>query len=193
MADVVRTQAQEVETEDRESQAQWYVIHTYSGYENKVKKNLEHRIHSMDMADKIFRVEVPTEEEIEIRNGQRQKVQRKIYPGYVLVHMLMGDDSWYVVRNTPGVTSFVGMGTQPTPLDETEVNKILQQMEAEPSRVKMTLTVGQPVRIVDGPFTDFTGTIDEIDQAKGKVKVLVSFFGRETPVELDFLQVDKLV
>jgi transcriptional antiterminator NusG len=176
-----------------EARPRWYVIHTYSGYENKVKKNLEHRIHSMDMADKIFRVEVPTEEEIEIRNGQRQKVQRKVFPGYVLVQMIMDDDSWYVVRNTPGVTSFVGMGNTPTSLDDSEVSKILQQMEAEPSRVKMTLRVGEPVMIVDGPFTDFTGRVDEIDQAKGKVKVLVSFFGRETPVELDFLQVQKAV
>ncbi len=176
-----------------ETRPRWYVIHTYSGYENKVKKNLEHRIHSMDMADKIFRVEVPTEEEIEIRNGQRQKVQRKVFPGYVLVQMIMDDDSWYVVRNTPGVTSFVGMGNTPTSLDDSEVGKILQQMEAEPSRVKMTLRVGEPVTIVDGPFTDFTGRVDEIDQAKGKVKVLVSFFGRETPVELDFLQVQKAV
>ncbi|MCC6627133.1 MAG: transcription termination/antitermination protein NusG, partial [Chloroflexi bacterium] len=175
----------QTESQDVAARPQWFVIHTYSGYENKVKKNLEHRVNSMDMADKIFRVEVPTEEEVEIRNGQRLKVQRKIYPGYVLVNMLMDDDSWYVVRNTPGVTSFVGMGTQPTPLDEAEANRILQQMEAEPSKVRMTLTVGQPVRIIDGPFTDFQGTVDEIDQAKGKVKVLVSFFGRETPVELD--------
>lgn len=178
---------------DDEVQPEWFVIHTYSGYENKVKKNLEHRVNSMDMADKIFQVVVPTEEEVEIKNGQRQKVQRKVFPGYVLVQMIMSDDSWYVVRNTPGVTSFVGMGNKPTPLEEDEVAKILQQMEAEPSRIKMTLTVGQAVRIVDGPFTDFTGAIDEIDQSKGKVKVLVSFFGRETPVELDFLQVEKVL
>jgi transcription termination/antitermination protein NusG len=176
-----------------ELQPEWFVIHTYSGYENKVKKNLERRIHSMDMAEKILRVEVPTEEEVEIRNGQRQKVQRKIYPGYVLVQMIMDETSWHVVRNTPGVTSFVGVENKPTKLDESEAKRILQQMEAEPSRIRMTLTVGQPVRIIDGPFTDFTGQIDEIDQAKGKVKVLVSFFGRETPVELDFLQVEKLV
>jgi transcriptional antiterminator NusG len=188
MADMMQSESQ-----TGEHGPQWFVIHTYSGYENKVKKNLEHRIHSMDMEHKIFRVEVPTEEEIEIRNGQRQKVQRKVFPGYVLVQMIMDDDSWYVVRNTPGVTSFVGMGNTPTSLGDDEVANILQQMEAEPSRIKMTLTVGQSVRIVDGPFTDFQGTIDEVDQAKGKVKVLVSFFGRETPVELDFLQVEKLV
>jgi len=175
------------------AEPEWYAIHTYSGYENKVKKNLEHRVNTMDMANKIFQVVVPTIEEVEIKNGQRLKVQRKVFPGYVLVQMVMDDDSWYVVRNTPGVTSFVSMGNNPTPLGEEEVRKILQQMEAEPSRVRMTLTVGQPVRIIDGPFTDFQGTIDEIDQSKGKVKVLVSFFGRETPVELDFLQVEKLV
>ena len=188
MADTAKTEESAATLEP-----QWFVIHTYSGYENKVKKNLEHRVSSMDMADKIFRVEVPTEEEVEIRNGQRLKVQRKIFPGYVLVNMVMNDDSWYVVRNTPGVTSFVGMGNTPTPLDDSEANKILQQMEAVPSRIRMTLAVGQPVRIIDGPFTDFTGTVDEIDQAKGKVKVLVSFFGRETPVELDFLQVEKAI
>ena len=171
----------------------WYVIHTYSGYENKVKKNLEQRVSTLDMADKIFEIVVPTEEEIEIRNGQRHTVQKKVFPGYVLVKMVMSDDSWYVVRNTPGVTSFVGMGNKPTPLGEAEVQTIIKQMEAEAPRVKVTLAVGQAVRIIDGPFADFQGVIDEINQEKGKVKVLVSFFGRETPVELDFLQVEKLV
>ncbi len=171
----------------------WYVIHTYSGYENKVKKNLEQRVSTLDMADKIFEIVVPTEEEIEIRNGQRHTVQKKVFPGYVLVKMVMSDDSWYVVRNTPGVTSFVGMGNKPTPLGEAEVQAIIKQMEAEAPRVKVTLGVGQAVRIIDGPFADFQGVIDEINQEKGKVKVLVSFFGRETPVELDFLQVEKLM
>jgi len=171
----------------------WYVIHTYSGYENKVKKNLEQRVSTLDMADKIFEIVVPTEEEIEIRNGQRHTVQRKVFPGYVLVKMVMSDDSWYVVRNTPGVTSFVGMGNKPTPLGDPEVQAIIKQMAAEAPRVKVTLGVGQAVRIIDGPFADFQGLIDEINQEKGKVKVLVSFFGRETPVELDFLQVEKLV
>jgi transcriptional antiterminator NusG len=171
----------------------WYVIHTYSGYENKVKKNLEQRVSTLDMADKIFEIVVPTEEEIEIRNGQRHTVQRKVFPGYVLVKMVMSDDSWYVVRNTPGVTSFVGMGNKPTPLGDPEVQAIIKQMTAEAPRVKVTLAVGQAVRIIDGPFADFQGLIDEINQEKGKVKVLVSFFGRETPVELDFLQIEKLV
>jgi transcriptional antiterminator NusG len=182
-----------VEQEGKNDQPHWYVIHTYSGYENKVKKNLEQRVSTLDMADKIFEIVVPTEEEIEIRNGQRHTVQRKVFPGYVLVKMVMSDDSWYVVRNTPGVTSFVGMGNKPTPLGDPEVQAIIKQMAAEAPRVKVTLGVGQAVRIIDGPFADFQGLIDEINQEKGKVKVLVSFFGRETPVELDFLQVEKLV
>jgi len=169
----------------------WYAIHTYSGYENKVKKNLEHRIQALDLSNQIFRIVVPTEEEIEIRNGQRHTVQRKVFPGYVLVKMVMSDDSWYVVRNTPGVTSFVGMGNKPTPLGDPEVQAIIKQMAAEAPKVKVTLAVGQAVRIIDGPFADFQGLIDEINQEKGKVKVLVSFFGRETPVEMDFLQVDR--
>jgi transcriptional antiterminator NusG len=172
-------------------EGQWYVVHTYSGHEAKVKKNLESRIETMDMQDKIFEVIVPTEEEIEIKNGQRRTVNRKVYPGYVLVKMKMDDDSWYVVRNTPGVTSFVGMGTKPTALGENEVSAIKKQMEAEAPRVKLSLAVGDSVRIVDGPFQDFEGKIDEVNQEKGRVKVLVSFFGRETAVELDFLQVDR--
>ena len=174
-----------------EEEGQWYVVHTYSGHEAKVKKNLESRIETMDMQDKIFEVIVPTEEEIEIKNGQRRTVNRKVYPGYVLVKMKMDDDSWYVVRNTPGVTSFVGMGTKPTALGENEVSAIKKQMEAEAPRVKLSLAVGDSVRIVDGPFQDFEGKIDEVNQEKGRVKVLVSFFGRETAVELDFLQVDR--
>ncbi len=169
----------------------WFVVHTYSGHEAKVKKNLESRIESMDMGEKIFEVIVPTEEEIEIHNGQRRTVNRKTYPGYVLVRMLMDDDSWYVVRNTPGVTSFVGMGTKPTPLDEREVNIIKNQMVAEAPKMKLSLAVGDSVKIVDGPFQDFEGRIDEVNEEKGRVKVLVSFFGRETAVELDFLQVTR--
>ena len=172
-------------------EGQWYVVHTYSGHEAKVKKNLESRIETMDMSEKIFEVIVPTEEEIEIKNGQRRTVNKKVYPGYVLVKMKMDDDSWYVVRNTPGVTSFVGMGTKPTPLGDNEVSAIKTQMTAEAPRVKLSLAVGDNVRIVDGPFQDFEGRIDEVNQEKGRVKVLVSFFGRETAVELDFLQVDR--
>jgi transcriptional antiterminator NusG len=172
-------------------EGQWYVVHTYSGHEAKVKKNLESRIETMDMSEKIFEVIVPTEEEIEIKNGQRRTVNKKVYPGYVLVKMKMDDDSWYVVRNTPGVTSFVGMGTKPTPLGDNEVSAIKTQMTAEAPRVKLSLAVGDTVRIVEGPFQDFEGRIDEVNQEKGRVKVLVSFFGRETAVELDFLQVDR--
>jgi transcriptional antiterminator NusG len=172
----------------------WYVIHTYSGYENKVKKNLEHRILSLDMSDRIFRVEVPTVEEIEIKSGQRHPVQRKIFPGYVLVEMIMDEESWYVVRNTPGVTGFVGVGNKPTPLPQEEAEAILKQMQtAAPTKFKVSLQPGQAVKIVDGPFADFEGIVDAINQEKGKVRVRVSFFGRETPVELDFLQVEKLI
>ncbi len=175
------------------SNAQWYVIHTYSGYENKVKQNLEHRIDSMEMHDSIFRVIVPTEEEIEIKNGQRRTVNKKIYPGYVLVQMHLTDDSWYVVRNTPGVTSFVGHGNRPTPLDDSEIKAILKQMEAEAPKVRVSYQVGQAVKITDGPFTDFEGIVDAIDHERGRVRVLVSFFGREAPIDLDFLQVTRLV
>lgn len=172
----------------------WYVIHTYSGYENKVKKNLEHRIVTLDMGERIFRVEVPTVEEIEIRSGQRHPVQRKIFPGYVLVEMIMDDESWYVVRNTPGVTGFVGMGNKPTALPTEEAAGILKQMStAAPTKFKVTLQPGQAVKITDGPFADFEGIVDNINQEKGKVRVRVSMFGRETPIELDFLQVEKLV
>jgi len=171
----------------------WYVIHTYSGYENKVKQNLMHRIETMEMGDQIFRVIVPTEEEIEIKNGQRRTVQKKVFPGYVLVQMRMTEDSWYVVRNTPGVTSFVGHGNRPTPLEEDEVKKILRQMEEEAPKVRVSYQVGQAIKITDGPFTDFEGTVDAIDHERGRVRVLVSFFGREAPIELDFLQVSRLV
>ncbi len=171
----------------------WYVIHTYSGYENKVRQNLEHRIDTMEMQDQIFRVIVPTEEEIEIKNGQRRTVQKKVFPGYVMVQMRLNENSWYVVRNTPGVTSFVGHGNKPTPLEDDEVKSILKQMEQEAPRVKVSYQVGQAIKITDGPFTDFEGTVDTIDHERGRVRVLVSFFGREAPVELDFLQVTKLV
>lgn len=181
-----------LEQEEPDDGREWYVIHTYSGYENKVKTNLEHRTESMDVKDKIFKVLIPTEDEIEIRDGQRRTVARKIFPGYVLVQMIIDDESWYVVRNTPGVTGFVGTGTRPTPLEPEEVKNIIQQMRAEAPKVKVNFQVGQQVRIVDGPFVDFVGEVDEINLQKGKVKVLVSMFGREAPVELDFLQVDRI-
>jgi transcription termination/antitermination protein NusG len=180
--------AEEIDTGRR-----WYVIHTYSGYENKVKSNLEHRITSMDMGDKIYQVLVPTEEEIEIKNGKRHPVERKVFPGYVLVEMIMGDDSWYVVRNTPGVTSFVGSGNKPTPLTDGEVRAILRQIKLDAPKYKVAFTKGEAVRVTDGPFTDLHGVVDEVNPERNKVKVLVSIFGRETPVELDFLQIEKLV
>ena len=174
-----------------EMEKRWYVVHTYSGYENKVKANLEKRVESMDMKDKIFRVLVPMEEEIVNKDGKKKTVMRKVYPGYVLVEMIQTDDSWYVVRNTPGVTGFVGMGNSPTPLRPEEVAQIIKRMEAEAPRIKVTFKPGERVRIVDGPFNDFRGTVSEIDMERAKVRVMVNFFGRETPVELDFLQVEK--
>lgn len=169
----------------------WYVVHCYSGYENKVRHNLEQRIETMGMKDKIFDVVVPTEEEIEVKDGKRRTVERRVFPGYILVNMILSEESWYVVRNTPGVTGFVGMGNQPTPLRPEEVAQILKRMEAEAPRIKVTFKPGERVRIVDGPFNDFRGTVDEIDMERAKVRVMVNFFGRETPVELDFLQVEK--
>ncbi len=169
----------------------WYVVHCYSGYENKVRHNLEQRIESMGMKDKIFDVVVPTEEEIEVKEGKRRTVERRVFPGYILVNMIMSEESWYVVRNTPGVTGFVGMGTQPTPLRPEEVAQIIKRMEAEAPHIKVTFRSGERVRIVDGPFNDFRGTVAEIDMERAKVRVMVNFFGRETPVELDFLQVEK--
>jgi transcription termination/antitermination protein NusG len=174
-----------------EGQAAWYVVHCYSGYENKVRHNLEQRIETMGMKDKIFDVVIPTQEEIEVRDGKRRTVERHIFPGYVLVNMILSEESWYVVRNTPGVTGFVGMGTSPTPLRPEEVNQIIKRMEAEAPRVKVSFKVGERIRIIDGPFNDFRGTVAEIDMERTKVRVMVSFFGRETPVELDFLQVEK--
>ena len=169
----------------------WYVIHCYSGYENKVRHNLEQRIESMGMKDKIFDVVVPTEEEIEVKEGKRRTVERRVFPGYILVNMILSEESWYVVRNTPGVTGFVGMGTQPTPLRPEEVAQIIKRMEAEAPHIKVTFRSGERVRIVDGLFNDFRGTVAEIDMERAKVRVMVNFFGRETPVELDFLQVEK--
>jgi transcriptional antiterminator NusG len=174
-----------------DEEKQWYVIHCYSGYENKVRHAIEQRIETMGMQDKIFDVVVPTEEEIEVREGKRRTVERRVFPGYILVQMKMDEDSWYVVRNTPGVTGFVGMGNEPTPLRPEEVNQIMRRMEAEAPKIKVTFKPGQKVRIIDGPFNDFMGIVGDIDMDKSKVRVMVSFFGRETPVELDFLQVEK--
>lgn len=179
----------------------WYVVHCYSGYENKVKKGLEQRINSMNLQDRIFRVVVPVEREVEIREGQRKNIERRVFPGYILIEMLelvegipSSDEVWYAVRNTPGVTGFVSSGDlqRPVPLRQEEVDKILKRMESEEPKVHVTFRVGQTVHIIDGPFADFRGNVDAVDMTKGKVRVLVSFFGRETPVELDLLQVEKV-
>ncbi len=173
----------------------WYIIQTYSGYENKVKKNLDQRIKQMDLGDLIFEVVIPTEEEIEIRDGQRRTVSKKLFPGYVLIQMLMEDDAWSLVRNTPGVTGFAGgneeEGSRPVPLDDEEAGRILRQMDAGTPRINVGFSIGESVRVIDGPFIDFVGQVDDINLDKGKVRVMVSMFGRETPVELDFLQVEK--
>jgi transcriptional antiterminator NusG len=176
---------------EEKPEGQWYVLHTYSGYENKVKRSIEHRVDALDLGDRVYEIVVPTQDEIEIRNSQRHTVQRKVFPGYVLVRMEMDDDTWYALRNTPGVTGFVNVNNKPVPLAETEVQSILKGMTAEAPKVKMSFQLGDTVRITDGPFADFRGEIDEINQEKGKIKVLVSFFGRETPVELDFLQAER--
>lgn len=173
-------------------EAAWYVIHSYSGYENKVKKNLEHRIESMDMQGKIFQVVVPTEEEIELKDGQRRVVERRVFPGYVLVQMIMDEQSWYVVRNTPNVTGFVGMGNKPTALPDEEVKRIMRQLESEEPKIKVDFKVGQKVRIVDGAFAEFTGTVQKLHPDKGRARVMVSFFNRDTPVDVDFLQLEKV-
>jgi transcriptional antiterminator NusG len=170
----------------------WYVIHTYSGYENKVKMNLEKRVESMNMEEKIFRVLVPMEDEIEYKNGKQKVTKRKVYPGYVLVEMEMTDDSWYVVRNTPGVTGFVGTGTKPIPLLDKEVVKILQQMGIDEVHMRVDFEINQSVQVIAGPFKDFVGVVREILADKGKLRVEVSMFGRETPVELEFAQIQKL-
>ncbi len=180
-----------LEEDEPEDKREWFVIHCYSGYEYKVKHNLEQRIESMGMHDFIYQVVVPTVEEIEIKDGKRRTVERCLFPGYIMVQMILTDDSWYVVRNTPGVTGFVGMGNQPTALRPEAVQNILRRMEATAPQVRATFKTGQKVRISEGPFADFIGVVDTIDEERTKVRVLVSFFGRETPVELDFLQVEK--
>jgi len=170
----------------------WYVLHTYSGYEENVKHNLEQRTESFDMQDKIFSIIVPKEKKIKIRNGKRTTVEEKIFPGYVLVEMVVTDDSWYVVRNTPNVTGFVGSGTTPTPVDQKEVDNLLKRMEAEDPQHRIDLDEGDNVSIIDGPFKNFEGKVSEVDESRGKIKVMITMFGRETPAELDAMQVKKV-
>lgn len=183
--------AEEAGEVDSPIEGQWYVLHTYSGYENKVKKTIESRVEAFDLGDRVFEVIVPTQEEIEIKDGQRKTVQRKVFPGYVLVRMIMDEDTWYQLRNTPGVTGFVSQDNKPVALKGDAAQLVIQGMETEAPKVTMSFALGDTVRIIDGPFADFRGEIDEINNEKGKIKVLVSFFGRETPVELDFLQVER--
>ncbi len=175
-----------------DSTRQWYAIHTYAGYEEKVVESIQQRINTVDMADKIFDVLVPKEKQIEIKNGKRKVVEKKIFQGYVLVEMKMTEDAWFIVRNTPGVTGFVGSGTDPTPVSEREIAKIKKRMGVEDPKHHINYSVGEVVNITDGPFKGFDGAINEIDTQKGKIKVLVSMFGRDTPVELDALQVKKV-
>ncbi|MFH1979123.1 MAG: transcription termination/antitermination protein NusG [Patescibacteria group bacterium] len=170
----------------------WYALHTYSGYENAVVRNLKQRIESLGMEDKIFNVLVPTEKKIKIRGGKRKIVEEKLYAGYVLVEMIVTHDSWYVVRNTPRVTGFVGSGTTPTPLRKEEIDNLFQRMGVEEPKYKMDVAIGEQVKITDGPFKDYEGRVNSIDEERGQIKVLVSMFGRETPVQLDFLQVKKI-
>jgi transcriptional antiterminator NusG len=170
----------------------WYIVHTYSGYEERVERSLTQRVKYMDADDKIFQIVIPKEDEIEIRGGQRRTVTKKMFPGYVLVQMKMDDESWNVVRNTPGITGFVGTGNKPTPIPEGQVGAILKQMTEGSPQVRVGFRKGESVRVVDGPFTDFVGIVDEINTAKGKVRVLLTLFGRETSVELDFLQVERM-
>lgn len=184
---------QEVKNSPLSTTAQWYVVHTYSGHENKVAEALRQRIESMKLAELILEMVVPTREIVTVKAGKRENVKEKIFPGYILVKMLLNDQTWLAVRTTPGVTAFVGAGNKPTPISQKEVDAIMKFMNLEATpKYKATFSLGEAVKIIDGPFADFLGTVDAIDDEKGKVKVLVSIFGRETPVELDFLQVSKL-
>ncbi len=185
--------APEAENLEEVPAGRWYVLHTYSGYENKVKRTIESRVESLDLSDRVYDIVVPTQEEIEIRSGQRFTVEKKVFPGYVLVRMDVDPETIFVLKNSPGVTGFIGINNVPTPLADAEVQNILKGMTAETPKIRVSFQVGDTVRIIDGPFADFRGEIDEINQERGKMKVLVSFFGRETPVELDFLQAEREV
>lgn len=184
--------AEDVKVKSASSDAKWYIVHTYSGHEDKVAKSLKQRIQSLGFEDKIFDIIVPTRNTIKVAGGKKETVKEKIFPGYILVRMILNDESWLLVRTTQGVTAFIGAANKPTPISEKEVEAIQKFMKTEEPLYKTPFSVGEAVKITDGPFADFLGTIEEIDQAKGRLKVLVSIFGRETPVELDFLQVAKL-
>ena len=185
--------AEDAGTEEQPMEGKWYVLHTYSGYENKVKKTIESRIDALDMGDRVFEIVVPTQDEVEFKDGIRKTVQRKVFPGYLLVRMTMDEDTWYQLRNTPGVTGFVSQDNKPLPLQGDIATTIQDDMQQEEPKVTVSFQMGDKVRIIEGPFADFTGEVDEVNNEKGTVKVLVSFFGRETPVELDFLQAEREV
>lgn len=187
-----KTETKKTPPKTKTDGGQWYVVHTYAGHEEKVKNTLKQRVDSMGLEKKILEIVVPTAKKIEIRSGKKQEIDEKLFPGYLLIRMVLGDDSWLAVRTTPGITSFVGVGNKPTSLPDKEVQAILKFMKMEAPKFKTKFSVGEAVKIIDGPFAEFLGTVDEIDQERGKVKVLVSIFGRETPVELDFLQISKL-
>lgn len=188
----IKTEQIEEVTPQAGDQAKWYIVHTYSGHENKVSKALHQRAETMGFIDKIFDIIVPTREITKVSQGKKQQVKEKIFPGYILVKMVLTDESWLLVRTTPGVTAFIGAGNKPTPISEQEVEAIQKFMQLDEPSYKSSFSVGEAVKITDGPFADFLGTIESIDETKGKLKVLVSIFGRETPVELDFLQVNKI-
>jgi transcriptional antiterminator NusG len=192
MEKTVKTENKTNQIKANNDQAQWYVVHTYSGHENKVAETLKQRVESMKLSGKVLEIVVPTAKKIEIRSGKKQEVAERIFPGYLLVKMILEDQSWLAVRTTPGITSFIGIGNKPTPLADKEVKTIMKIMKMEAPRFKAKFSAGEAVKIIDGPFADFLGTVEEIDEERGKVKVLVSIFGRETPVELDFLQISKL-
>ena len=188
----IMEEAVDVKSSDKKNQKRWYIVHTYSGYENKVKSNLEKRIEYMNMADKIFRVEVPQKTVTQIKGGRKQEKEEKIFPGYVLVEMIMDEDSWYVVRHTAGVTKFVGSAKKPIPAKESEIKKIIHRSTTQTQKVEMDVKVGEKVRIISGPFAEFVGDITEVYPDKAKLRAMVSIFGRETPVELEYKQIQKL-
>lgn len=173
-------------------EAKWFVLHTYSGHENKVAAAIKQRAEAMNIANRVFNIIVPTRDTVVVKRGKKEEIKEKIFPGYILIQMILDDDSWLIVRTTPGVTSFVGIGNRPTPLSDKEVEAITKFAQQATPRFKTSISVGEAVKIVDGPFADFLGSVESVDEERGKVKVLVSIFGRETPVELDFLQVSKL-
>jgi transcriptional antiterminator NusG len=192
MGKIAKAENKTNQAKAKNGQVQWYVVHTYSGHENKVAETLKQRVESMKLSDKVLEIVVPTAKKIEIRSGKKQEMSERLFPGYLLVKMILEDQSWLAVRTTPGITSFLGIGNKPMPLADKEVKTIMKIMKMEAPRFKAKFSVGEAVKIIDGPFADFLGTVEEIDEEKGKVKILVSIFGRETPVELDFLQVSKL-